>query len=101
MTALRIGYDKDNKRINLRALEPDRFNYFGFGTFLENVTPDDIDITPEAKKVLLNLPERPRFQGMEFWPDNRLAWASTSPRFAVPIEYINVPDGAKQWIVNL
>lgn len=99
--ALSIEYDKATDFINLTVLQPKRFTHYGFGTFLENVQPGEIEITPEAKEVLLNLPERPGFQGMEFWPDNRLAWASPAFVFTVSTADINMPSGAKQWVNTL
>lgn len=98
---LSISYDEENSRMDVTVLLAERFTYYGFGTFLEDVTSGEVEITAEAKQVLLSLPELSGLQGMEFWPDNRLAWASPSPKFSIPTKDINVPSEAKKWIATL
>lgn len=100
IVVLSIKYDEANFLIVVEALVTDRFSYYGFGTFLENVEPEEVRITPRAKEILLSLTERSGLQGMEFWPENRIAWASTSTKFSIPTRDINVPSGAKGWIKN-
>lgn len=97
-TSLKITYDKEDKTIGVEACQSKRFNYYGFGTFLENVNPTEAQITKLALDVLLAQPERGGLQGLEFWPEKRLAWASRSPTFRIPVDNINVPSGAKNWI---
>ena len=96
--ALEIKYDETKNLIMVEALISARFTHYGFGTFLENVEPNEVRITQKALKVLLQVPERGGLQGMEFWADNRLAWGSLSLKFSVSPQDINVPQKAKQWI---
>lgn len=96
--SLKISYDENKEEIVLESLNPKRFTYYGFGTFLENINPEDILISKGALKALINCPERSGVQGLEFWPANRLAWGNPSPNFIVPYDAINCPDGAKSWL---
>lgn len=96
--SLRIDYNADSGDIALEALRPERFTHYGFGTFLENVDPKEVSISRVALDALLECPERSGLQGLEFWPDNRLAWGDSSPRFLVPTDAINCPKNAKDWI---
>jgi len=98
--SLKISYDKDKEEIVLKSLNPKRFTHYGFGTFLENVDPKEILISKGALEALVNCPERSGLQGLEFWPDNRLAWGSLSKNFIVPYDSINCPKGAKSWLKN-
>ena len=90
--------DDDGPCLNLKATDSDRWQNFGFGTFLCDVAKGEVEITQEAMDELLKQPERSGLQGMEFWPDHRLAWGSTSRDFRVSCECINVPSAAKDWI---
>lgn len=99
--ALHISSDPECALIIVETLKPERFTHYGFGTFLENLVEGEVTITPDAKRILLATPERSGLQGLEFWADNRIAWASRDLRFAIPIGDINVPEGAKSWIAKL
>lgn len=80
------------------ALKPERFTHYGFGTFLENINPEEVLISESALEALLKCPARSGLQGLEFWPENRLAWGDPRPYIAVPYDAINCPNGAKKWL---
>ena len=97
--ALHISSDAEGAHIIVETLSPERFTHYGFGTFLEDIKEGEVTITDTAKRILLVVcRERRGMQGLEFWPDDRIAWASRSPVFTIPREHINVPEGAKGWI---
>ncbi len=98
MKTLQIRLTDDKKGLSLLALSKKRFNHYGFGTFLCNAKPDEIDITQEALDALLNCPEKSGLQGLELWADNRLAWGSLSPEFVVPLDSINRMSGSEKWL---
>ena len=98
---IQVEEKKGTKYIALKAIKPERFTHYGFGTFLEKVIPTEVSITQEALDVFLNCPERTGLQGLEFWKDNRLSWGSPSPYFLVPFDAINVPSLAKIWVKEM
>lgn len=100
-TALHISSDAEGEHIIVKALKPERFTHYGFGTFLENIVEGEVTITLAAQRILLATSKRSGLQGLEFWPDNRIAWGNLSPQLMIPIEAINVPEGAKSWIEAL
>lgn len=99
-TSLLIELSEYDKGLcfRLTAIELSRFTNYGFGTFLENVKPEEVEISADALAKLLEQPERSGLQGLEFWADNRLAWGSSALVFLVPVEMTNVPEKAKIWI---
>ena len=90
-----------NGLIHIKATNEDRLTHHGFGTFLENVDPAEIDISTAALSLILEQPERSGLQGLEFWPDNRIAWASPTPEIFVAPEDVNVPPGARNWLKKM
>jgi hypothetical protein len=96
--SVKISYDNEEREIYITALNEDRITHYGFGSFLENINPKEILISKGALESLLQCPERRGLQGLEFWEDNRLAWGSPSPKFAVHLKHINCPEGAKSWL---
>ena len=98
---IEVEEDDGDKCIAVKALKIKRFTHYGFGTFLENVVPSEVSITQEALNILLECPERSGLQGLEFWPDNRLAWGTPNPYTLIPIDQINVPSEAKKWIKEM
>lgn len=99
MTAIKI--ELVDELIKITTVDPNRLELHGFGSFLCNVKGKDIRISSEAKEALLNQPERSGLQGMEFWPDNRIAWACQDEVFNVPLNAINMPEKAKIWVRKL
>lgn len=98
---IEVKEDDGEKCIAVKALKSKRFTHYGFGTFLEIVVPSEVSVTQDALDILLECPERHGLQGLEFWPDNRLAWANPSPYLLIPIDKINVPTEAKKWIKEM
>ena len=101
--SLKIQVDEDSgeKYISVKALKPERFTHYGFGTFLEKVDPAEVSITQEAIDILLECSERSGLQGLEFWPDNRLAWGTPASDLLISLDQINVPQKAKKWIKEM
>ena len=97
---LRIEFydDGDGPCLFLQAIKSERWDKIGFRTFLSDVTKGEVEIAQMALDKLLEQPERPGFQGMEFWEDRRLAWGSPKKELLMPLEDINLPPGAKDWI---
>lgn len=77
----------DDEHIKLTALEG--IDHFGFGTFLCEIQPNEIDCDEFSKKVLVDSPYRHGLQGLEIWPDNRIAWGDPSHTIVMPIESIS------------
>tara|TARA_Y100000034_G_scaffold116016_1_gene153796 strand:- start:1099 stop:1449 length:351 start_codon:yes stop_codon:yes gene_type:complete len=98
--ALKIAsFEKDGEDLIVVAAQiEDRFQHHGFGTFMCDVEQDEVEITPEALKLILQQPERSGLQGLEFWADFRIAWGDPSPQLIIPCEDISVPDEAKEWV---
>ena len=96
--ALNIFCSVDQQYLVLEALMPERFTNYGFGTFLENVDPKEVQITRLALEMLEKEQERRGLNGLEFWPDFRLAWGSLSLKFLVEAGDINLPAKAKEWV---
>lgn len=90
--------DDQGKTFHVRATDAGRLTHYGFGTFLEDIDPPEVWVTPEALALLLAQPERDGFQGIEFWPSNMMAWACPYPEIYVHPSDVNVPEGAKAWI---
>ncbi|KKL68472.1 hypothetical protein LCGC14_2124600 [marine sediment metagenome] len=87
-----------DKIFHVKAIDEDRLTHYGFGTFMENIDPLEIDITSDALEELLAQPERNGLQGLEFWPDNRMAWGCPDSEIFVHPDAVNVPRDAKKWI---
>lgn len=95
---IRLVERGSDKIFHVKAINEGRLTHYGFGTFLENIEPSEIEITPEAREALLAQPERDGLQGLEFWGDNRIAWAHPGPEIEVHPDDVNVPKSAKEWI---
>lgn len=96
--AIQVKEQDGKQYISVKSLKPERFTHYGFGTFLENIDPAEISITREALDILLAGQERSGLQGLEFWADNRLAWANPTSNLLVSPDHINIPKGARKWI---
>jgi len=77
----------DNENIILTALEG--IDHFGFGTFLCEIQPDEIDCDEFSKQALIDSPYRHGLQGLEIWPDNRIARGSPEHEIIMPLEDIS------------
>jgi hypothetical protein len=98
---LRLSLEKfeGEDHIRVQALVPERLQVHGFGSFMVDIEDEEIEITDGARTALLAGRSRGGLQGMEFWPERRLAWGSIPNHdFLVPVQAISVPSGAKEWI---
>jgi len=89
----------DSSAIIVEAIKKDRFEHHGFGTFLKDIDPKEVEITRSALNCLIEeCGERSGLQGLDFWPNRMLAWGDPNISLIVPIEDINCPTSAKEWI---
>lgn len=85
----------DNNSIELEALEG--IDHFGFGTFLCDLQPDEIECDGFSHRALLNASPKNGLNGMEIWPDNRIAWGSPEHKLVMPIKEISNLN-ANDWL---
>jgi hypothetical protein len=93
--ALRITKRPKNC-VMFEALVPSRFTIHGFGTFLENVKPGEIEVTREVFSLIAEQPYRSGLQGAEIFAQPIIAWGAPKSRFIVPLNAIS-NHGAK-WL---
>jgi len=86
--------------VRVMAGNKERFEFHGFGTFMKDINPGEIECTQEALDFLLECPERSGLNGLEFWPQKMMAWGTQDQVLMVPLEEINVPEKAKEWIME-
>lgn len=87
----------DDDHIALEALSG--IDHFGFGTFLCKIKPDEIDCDEFSKAALCDASDRDGLQGLEIWPDNRIAWGDPNHTIIMPIKEINNQGAA--WLKDL
>ncbi len=98
MIRLRIK-KHDDEHIKLEALKD--IDHFGFGTFLCNIKPEEIECDEFSKQALLNGEEKSGLNGLEIWGDNRIAWGSPSETIIMPIEEISKVSKANKWLTQI
>lgn len=98
MIRLKISKHGDS-HILLEALEG--ISHFGFGTFLLNLQPAEIQADVFSRDVIINAKYKQGLQGMEIWPDNRIAWGSPDHKIIMPIKEISKIDGAENWLKRI
>ncbi len=74
--------------------------HYGFGTFLCNIQPNEIECDDFAKNALMNAREQAGFNGLEIWPDNRIAWGDPSHSIIMPINVLSKAKGS-DWISKI
>jgi len=89
----------DDEHIRLEAIQG--INHFGFGTFLLNLQPEEIESDNFSKNALLEAHEQSGLNGLEIWEDNRLAWGDASESIIMPTKEISKQKGADNWISNI
>lgn len=89
----------DDEHISLEALEG--IENFGFGTFLCNIKPEEIECDEFSKKAILDAKEIIGLSGLEIWEDNRIAWGSLSENVIMPISEISKHQGADKWLSQI
>lgn len=99
-TKLRIEMVEESgvKMVKLSAGDQERFYTHGFGTFMQDIQPGEVECSQEALDLLLSCHEQGGLNGLEFWKQNMLAWGSQSQILLIPIDEISVPGAAKSWI---
>ncbi len=70
-TRLKVTRHDDN-HILCKALKG--IDHFGFGTFLCELKPEEIEADEFSKQALMSADNKSGLNGLEMWPDNRLAW---------------------------
>ena len=73
-------------------------DHFGFGTFLCNLQPNEIKADKFSKEALLSAREQSGLNGMEIWPDNRIAWGDPRHEIIIPLSEISKAKGAEKWL---
>lgn len=73
-------------------------DHFGFGTFLCNLKPNEIKADKFAKDALLLAKEQSGLNGMEIWPDNRIAWGDLRHEIIISLSEISKAKGADKWL---
>jgi len=95
---LRLKVKKhDDEHISLEALAD--IDHFGFGTFLCELQPDQIECDQFSKDAMMSAPYRDGLQGLEIWPDNRLAWGDPNHQIIMPLEEIS--NQGADWLTKI
>ena len=87
----------DDTHISLEAIEG--IEHFGFGTFLCDLQPDQIECDQFSKDALTNAPYRHGLQGLEIWPDNRIAWGDPNHQIIMPLE--DISNQGADWLTKI
>lgn len=98
MIRLRIA-KHDECHIKLEALEG--IEHFGFGTFLCQLQPEEIECDEFSKQALVSACPKDGLNGLEIWEDNRLAWGDPSESIIVPIEEISNMTKPGGWVSRI
>lgn len=85
-------------KIRLVALKPERFNTYGFGSFLEGIKPRDISINSKALEILAHCSEREGINGLELFANNTLGMIGTEPFLEAHQDSISVANSAHCWL---
>ena len=84
----------DDKHILLEALSG--IDHFGFGTFLCNLQPEEVECDQFSKDALIDASYQDGVQGLEIWDDNRLAWGDLAHEIIMPLTAISNQDA--EWL---
>ena len=85
---IRLKIEKvDNENIKLQALRG--IDHFGFGTFLCQIKPEDVECDEFSKNAVISATEKEGLNGLEIWDDNRIAWGDPSEEIVMPIKEIS------------
>jgi hypothetical protein len=86
----------DDSTIQLEAVA--EYVHHGFGTFLMDIQPEEIECDAFSKEVLLAAKWQRGVYSLEIWELNRLAWGSTTLTVVVPLQEISKEVGADVWL---
>ena len=89
----------DDEHIKLEAIG--KIDHFGFGTFLCDLKPEEVECDEFSKQALLNGKEKSGLNGLEIWADNRLAWGDLSETIIMPISEISNMKDADKWLLEI
>ena len=89
----------DDKHIKLEALSG--IEHHGFGTFLSNLKPEEIECDEFSKRAMMKATEKRGLNGMEIWDENRIAWGSPSKAIIMPTKEISKESGATDWLSQI
>ena len=89
----------DDEHIVLEAISG--IDHFGFGTFLCNLKPEEVECDEFSKQTLLLATEKSGLNGLEIWEDNRLAWGDPSHAIIMPIHEISNMSGKEGWLSQI
>lgn len=89
----------DDDSVKLDALEG--IDHFGFGTFLLDIKPEEIDADQFSKDALLAGRPKSGLNGLEIWADSRIAWGDPSHSIIMPISEFSIHDGASKWLEEI
>ena len=78
-----------------------QIDHFGFGTFLCDLKPSQIDADAFSKKALLSAKYQEGLSGLELWSDNRVAWGNPSESIVMPLREISKHEGADEWLKDI
>lgn len=89
----------DEEHISLEAIKG--IDHLGFGTFLCNLKPEEIECDSFSKDVLLNAREQNGLNGLEIWADNRIAWGDPKESIIMPIKEISKAKNSEKWLSKI
>ena len=89
----------DDKHISLEALSG--IEHHGFGTFLSNLKPEEIECDEFSKRTIREATEKRGLNGMEIWDENRIAWGSLAGAIIMPTKEISKEPGADKWLSQI
>ena len=89
----------DNANIALEAVSG--IDHFGFGTFLCDIKPEEIECDKFSKEALMAANERHGLSGLEIWEDNRIAWGAPNHMIIMPITEISNMTGDNSWLAKI
>ncbi len=95
MTRLKISRVDDDS-IQLEAIA--EYIHHGFGTFLTELKPEEIECDSFSKNALLNAKYQNGLNALELWGDNRIAWGTTNLAVIVDLKTISKEIGANAWL---
>ena len=90
---------QDENHIKLTALKD--IKHFGFGTFLTNLHPEDVECDEFSKNALLSATAKDGLNGLEIWEENRIAWGYPNETIIMPISEISNMSGKNGWLSKI
>lgn len=99
-TLIRLKIQKhDENHIELSALN--RIEHHGFGTFLIDLKPEEVECDEFSKQALLAATEKGGLNGMEIFDNNILSWGSPEEDIIMPISEISNACNKDGWLSKI